>query len=244
MRRGFLNPKKKAAALPVTAAPPVTATPVPNVSEPSNSKATSVLQPSKPQPPIDVPGTSTDSQSSLNGRVYVSGSLISDPPIATDARVQLDQTASTEPPPRPAVKSKKPKKAKGNPVAALDNCLTLDEDGETRCSQPPTKGWPKPERCEMHHGQYQKMTKKYKDASKYVDLIHGGSEIPTLDKIKTFTDLRSTSEKAQWMKKYVEAIRDEKTGREIHHKRFFLKCTPVTVIRFKIKVMAHARENS
>ncbi|KAK7462324.1 hypothetical protein VKT23_007925 [Stygiomarasmius scandens] len=36
-------------------------------------------------------------------------------------------------------------------------------------------------------------------------------------------DYRMCLEKARWVGKYVEAIRVEKTGREIYHKRFLLK---------------------
>ena len=102
-----------------------------------------------------------------------------------------------------------------------EQCLAL-EDEETRCIQPPTHGSP-PERCETHDGQYRNMTKKYKDASKIVDEMQMGSNIPTKAEILRYTDFHSTLQKARWMRKYVEAIRVEKNGREIHHRRFFLK---------------------
>lgn len=108
------------------------------------------------------------------------------------------------------------------PSKSKEQCLTLEEDEETRCTQPPTHGSP-PERCETHDGQYRNMTKKYKDASHILDEMRKGSNIPTKAEISRYTDFHSTLQKARWMRKYVEAIRVEKIGREIHHRRFFLK---------------------
>lgn len=123
----------------------------------------------------------------------------------------------------PKRKSKSKAKVKSTPVSKLEEqCLTLDEDEETRCTQPPTHGSP-PGRCETHDGQYRSMTKKYKDASNIVDEIRKGSNIPTKAEISRYTDFHSALQKAHWMRRYVEAIRVEKTGREMHHRRFFLK---------------------
>lgn len=102
-------------------------------------------------------------------------------------------------------------------------CFTLDEDAITRCDQPATEGHPKPERCKVHHGQYRILYKNYKDASKVVDQVKHGSELPKKEQIGRYTDWHAVLEKERWVRKYLEAIRVEKTGREIHQKRFFLK---------------------
>ncbi|KAF8551152.1 hypothetical protein OG21DRAFT_1513119 [Imleria badia] len=102
-------------------------------------------------------------------------------------------------------------------------CLTIEEDEITRCGQLATEGYPKPDRCKMHHGQYRTLYKKYKDASKVVDDVKDGAELPTKGQIGRYTDWHAALEKARWVRKYLEAIRVEKAGREIHQKRFFLK---------------------
>jgi len=102
-------------------------------------------------------------------------------------------------------------------------CLTLMEDEITRCGQLATGGHPKPERCKVHHAQYCTLYKKYKDASKVVDDVKDGAELPAKDHIGQYADWHAALEKARWVRKYLEAIRVEKAGREIHQKRFFLK---------------------
>ncbi|KAG1789732.1 uncharacterized protein HD556DRAFT_1243442 [Suillus plorans] len=101
------------------------------------------------------------------------------------------------------------------------SCSTLEEDETTRCDQPPTEGF---ERCEVHQAQYRTMYKKYKDASKVVDDIESGTlELPTKEQIECYTDLHLTLNKARLVRKYLESIRVERTGRGIHQRRFFLK---------------------
>ncbi|KAG2089345.1 uncharacterized protein F5147DRAFT_726085 [Suillus discolor] len=101
------------------------------------------------------------------------------------------------------------------------SCSTLEEDEMTRCDQPPTEGF---ERCEVHQAQYRTMYKKYKDASKVVDDIESGTlELPTKEQIQCYTDLHLTLNKARLVRKYLESIRVERTGRGIHQRRFFLK---------------------
>jgi hypothetical protein len=102
-------------------------------------------------------------------------------------------------------------------------CLTLEEDEMTRCSQPATHGHPRPERCKIHQSQYVTMYKKYKDAAKIVDDMKQGGKIPTKDQIERSIDHSAILEKSRLIKKYIEAIRVERTGREIHGNRFFLK---------------------
>ncbi|KAG8216307.1 hypothetical protein J3R82DRAFT_6373 [Butyriboletus roseoflavus] len=102
-------------------------------------------------------------------------------------------------------------------------CLTLEEDEITRCGQVATQGYPKPERCKVHHGQYRVMYKKYKEASKVVDDVKGSANLPTKEQIGRYTDWHAALEKSRWVRKYLEAIRVEKAGRHIHQRRFFLK---------------------
>lgn len=102
-------------------------------------------------------------------------------------------------------------------------CRTLEDDGFTQCRLPATDGNPKIDRCRVHHQQFQILCAKYKEASKLVDEVKGGYDIPTKDEIAGYEDVHAISEKARWMRKYLEAIRVEKTGREIHMRRFFPK---------------------
>ncbi|KIJ12328.1 hypothetical protein PAXINDRAFT_14806 [Paxillus involutus ATCC 200175] len=102
-------------------------------------------------------------------------------------------------------------------------CLTLDEDEIARCGQPATEGHPRPERCKVHHGQYRIMYKKYKDASHVVDEIKKGAELPTDEQIGRYADYHAALDKARWVRKYLEAIRVERAGRNLHQRRFFLK---------------------
>jgi hypothetical protein len=110
-----------------------------------------------------------------------------------------------------------------SPNKPLPLCLTLEEDEMTRCEKPATDGHPLPIRCKQHQAQYVKMYKKYKDAAKVVDDIKRGGSIPTKEQLSRYTDVEVPLEKARFMRKYVEAIRVEKMGRDIHSRRFFLK---------------------
>jgi hypothetical protein len=70
------------------------------------------------------------------------------------------------------------------------------------------------------------MYKKYKDASKVVDDVKSGRQLPTKQDIERYTNLDTTLEKIRWLRKYLESIRVERTGRDIHQRRFFLKGGP------------------
>lgn len=104
---------------------------------------------------------------------------------------------------------------------SLSQCQTLEEDEMTRCNLPATDGFPKKERCKKHQAQYRKMYKKYKDASKIVDELK--NDIPDQAQIDQYNDVSSLLKKARMIRKYVEAIRVERTGRRLHQTRFFLK---------------------
>ena len=99
----------------------------------------------------------------------------------------------------------------------------MEEDEMTRCGRPSvTKG-----RCKVHHDQYVTLYIKYKDASKVVDEIRQGQQLPTAEQISHYADWHVPHDKARWVRKYLEAIRKERTGRDLHSRRFFLKGTLV-----------------
>ncbi|KAF8177823.1 hypothetical protein K438DRAFT_1726697 [Mycena galopus ATCC 62051] len=122
-------------------------------------------------------------------------------------------------------------------------CLTLLEDEMTRCPDPPTDGYPIA-RCRVHHEQYRTMTKRYKEAQKFVDDTFSSSLIPTKEDILDYTSVSTILEKARMMKQYVNAIREERAGREIHHGRFFMKVDSGHKMRLNIlaKQMTHGVE--
>lgn len=64
---------------------------------------------------------------------------------------------------------------------------------------------------------------KYKDASKVVDQIKQNKTLPTKQQVEKDLEIRSILENARWVRQYLEAIRVEKVGRDIHSRRFFLK---------------------
>ncbi|KAJ7796356.1 hypothetical protein B0H14DRAFT_2915495 [Mycena olivaceomarginata] len=109
-------------------------------------------------------------------------------------------------------------------------CSTLLDDEMTRCSAPPTHGSPI-ERCGVHHEQYQTMTRRYKEAQAFVDKT---LLIPTNEEVLGYTSLPTVLEKARLVKNYVNAIREEHTGRDIHHTRFFLKVDDGHKMRIKL----------
>jgi hypothetical protein len=77
----------------------------------------------------------------------------------------------------------------------------------------------------MHHEQYHKMTRKYKLASQMVDEVAGSKKLPSSKEIQAYRAYTIALQAARWVRRYLEAIRAERTGREIHHSRFFLKGT-------------------
>ena len=115
----------------------------------------------------------------------------------------------------------KPSAGQPQPTPSFSQCQTLEEDEMTRCNQPATDGFPKVERCKKHQAQYRTMYKKYKDAAKIVDEFK--NDIPDQAQIDQFNDVSSLLKKARMIRKYVEAVRVERTGRMLHQTRFFLK---------------------
>ncbi|KAI0046038.1 hypothetical protein FA95DRAFT_1607254 [Auriscalpium vulgare] len=96
----------------------------------------------------------------------------------------------------------------------------------------PTKGKPWERRCDVHYKEYVEMTKAYKDASDAVDAldVQGLLEDTRILESDDYDALKKTARRIQG---YVEAIRVEKKGREIHHERFFLKMDDGHKMRIK-----------
>ncbi|PCH37805.1 hypothetical protein WOLCODRAFT_161059 [Wolfiporia cocos MD-104 SS10] len=109
-----------------------------------------------------------------------------------------------------------------------ETCLSIKQDG-SRCLQPPTDG----PRCSMHQKQYRTMYKRYKEAADIVDEMEK-VELPPVPEIEQYADLRLAKEKATWLRQYIEAIRVEKSGREVHSKRFFMKIDNGHKMRIKL----------
>lgn len=97
-------------------------------------------------------------------------------------------------------------------------CNTLEEDEIERCSRPIEHSG----RCRLHHSQYCKLTQKYKEASKAVDQILSNG-IPSKESINKYKDIDRTKKAAGQIRRYLEALRVERMGRDLHHRRFFLK---------------------
>ncbi|KAJ7788010.1 hypothetical protein B0H14DRAFT_2950613 [Mycena olivaceomarginata] len=128
-------------------------------------------------------------------------------------------------------------------IPSPKQCSTLLDDEMTRCTEIPTHGNPL-ERCHIHHEQYRTMTKRYKEAQKFVDETFAGALIPSKEDVQNYTSIPTILEQACLVKKYVNAIREERAGRDIHHKRFFLKMDDGHRIRFNTlaRQMAEAVE--
>ncbi|KAJ6616393.1 hypothetical protein B0H10DRAFT_2037791 [Mycena sp. CBHHK59/15] len=120
-----------------------------------------------------------------------------------------------------------------NSLTPAHQCSTLLEDEMTSCSETATHGNPI-ERCRVHHEQYCTMTKRYKETQKFVDDTFSSALVPTKEDIEGYASISTILEKARMMKKYVNAIREERTGRDIHHRRFFLKVDDGHKIRIDI----------
>ncbi|KAE9403025.1 hypothetical protein BT96DRAFT_917811 [Gymnopus androsaceus JB14] len=109
-------------------------------------------------------------------------------------------------------------------------CETLEEDEIIRCGEPAADG----PRCKVHQAQYRTLYAKYKAAGKVVDETKAGMEMPSKEHIAQYSNLHSTLEKARRIRKYLEAIRVEKAGRDMHQKRFFAKADDGHKIRLKV----------
>jgi len=106
---------------------------------------------------------------------------------------------------------------------AITQCRTLEEDEATHCGKPATEGYPCLERCKIHQRQYRTMYCKYKEAAKHVDEVKQSGSIPTTHEIELYGKLEVVLKKINFVRKYIEAVRVERTGRRIHGTRFFLK---------------------
>ncbi len=102
-------------------------------------------------------------------------------------------------------------------------CQALEPDEKTRCISIPLKGL---YHCAIHHPQYQRLTKRYKEAQGVVDGMEG-TPLPSTEEIARIKDMRKLQAEYGRMRILQDAVRVEKTGREVHHTRFFLKSETV-----------------
>ncbi|KAJ7265676.1 hypothetical protein C8J57DRAFT_1330322 [Mycena rebaudengoi] len=58
----------------------------------------------------------------------------------------------------------------------------------TGCTETPTHGNPL-ERCHIHHEQYRTVTKRYKEAKKFVDKTFAGALIPSKEDVLNYTSI-------------------------------------------------------
>lgn len=130
------------------------------------------------------------------------------------------------------------------PETAIAQCRTLEEDQATPCGKPATEGYPCPERCKVHQKQYRTMYFKYKEAANHVDEVKQSGSISTTHEIGLYNKLEVVLKKINFVRKYIEAVRVERTGRRIHGSRFFLKSTfislklsPMLIVTFFIAFM-------
>ncbi|KAF5334793.1 hypothetical protein D9611_012922 [Ephemerocybe angulata] len=106
-----------------------------------------------------------------------------------------------------------------NPVRT---CSTLESDGRTQCTKVATLWKPNPERCNVHHGQYRLLCKRYKEAEQEVERIRIGKGLPPDIQTGRYSREEIMHGLAV-VNGYIKAIRVEAIGREIHSKRFGLK---------------------
>ncbi|KIO10499.1 hypothetical protein M404DRAFT_13717 [Pisolithus tinctorius Marx 270] len=125
------------------------------------------------------------------------------------------------------------------PEAEPAQCLTFQVDEETLCWRPATQGYPP--RCDVHRGQFQILYKRYADASKEVDQIKWGRQLPASEQIRRYTDWSTVLEKARLVRQYIDAIRIETEGSLLHARRF-LDDAHKARMKFLQKEMANARD--
>ncbi|KAF6753664.1 hypothetical protein DFP72DRAFT_966588 [Ephemerocybe angulata] len=105
---------------------------------------------------------------------------------------------------------------------SVRTCSTLESDGRTQCTKVATLWQPNPERCNVHHGQYRLLCKRYKESEQEVERIRTGKGLPP--DIQTGRYSREEiMHGLEIVNGYIKAIRVEAIGREIHSKRFGLK---------------------
>lgn len=85
---------------------------------------------------------------------------------------------------------------------------------------------------------------KYKEAAKHVDEVKQSGSISTTHEIGLYNKLEVVLKKINFVRKYIEAVRVERTGRRIHGSHFFLKSTfislklsPMLIVTFFIAFM-------
>lgn len=77
------------------------------------------------------------------------------------------------------------------PEAEPSQCLTLEVDEETQCWRAAMQGYPTATRCDIHHGQFRILYRRYTDASKMVDKMNWDRQFPAHGQIMGHTDWRT-----------------------------------------------------
>lgn len=77
------------------------------------------------------------------------------------------------------------------PEAVPAPCLTLQVDEVTLCWRTATQGYPTATRCDIHHGQFRILYRRYTDASDVVNKMNGDRLLPTHEEIMGYTDWRT-----------------------------------------------------
>ncbi|KAI6104885.1 hypothetical protein EDD16DRAFT_1492213 [Pisolithus croceorrhizus] len=130
------------------------------------------------------------------------------------------------------------------PEAEPARCLTLEVDEETQCWRAAMQGHPVATRCDIHHGQFRILYKRYTDASKMVDKMKWDRQFPARGQIMGYTDWRTALEKGRWMRQYIDAIRVETEGRHLHARRFGLEGEQANGHRARIRFLQQEMVNA
>lgn len=105
-------------------------------------------------------------------------------------------------------------------VHAGGPCLTLLVNEDTLCWRTATQG---ATRCNIHHGQFRILYRRYTDAASIVDKMNKDRLLPTHEEIMGYTDWRAALEKGRLVRQYIDAVRVETEGRHLHAGRFGLE---------------------
>lgn len=99
------------------------------------------------------------------------------------------------------------------PLSPLE--LTYDVDEVTLCWRTATQGHPTAACCDIHHGQFPILYRRYIDASDIVDKMNRDRQLPTHEEIMGCMDWRTALEKGSLVRQYIDAIRIETEGRRL-----------------------------
>jgi hypothetical protein len=87
-----------------------------------------------------------------------------------------------------------------------------------------------PNLCPIHHEEYKQSYRAYTAAKEKAAAMVRSGMIPSREQISGMGDASEVAKSQAWVESYLEALCDEKSGREAHSKRFFN--TRSTYLRF------------